>query len=529
MAPIVPSGYYFVCMILAVVVIILLRFLFCSIHNNGLPINWPLVGMIPTLLLNFHRPHDKIAQVLKTSNWTFLYKGIWFTNSSFLVTCDPENVRHILSTKSSSYLKGTEWLKQFDIFGEALFNSDGESWKRHRKVFHSFLNHHQFRKSLTKIVRVRIEQGLVKVVEHVSRQKLVVNLQDLFVRHAFDIGCIMATGSNPGVLSIEFPENKFHNAMRDTLEAAFYRYVMPDGLWKIQSWLQIGKEKKRSEAWKAFDDLLAEYMSIQRRKLSSSNQSNSNADDYDYDRDEDNSFNFLKCYLTGHEVTGPTPSDGLIRDNIIHFLFASDDTYSLTLTWFFYLISKNPVVENKIRNEIKRNLALKQVGEELDLELPSSFDELNKLTYLHAALCETLRLCPPIPFEFRTCTKQDVLPSGHRVDGNTRVLIGIHAMGRMEGLWGEDCDEFKPERWITLDGKIKREVPSKFCAFLAGPRICPGKELSFFLMKATVTALIHNYDVHVMEGQKIAPKNSAFYQMNKGLMARIKNRWSCND
>ncbi|XVE49158.1 hypothetical protein DITRI_Ditri01bG0059700 [Diplodiscus trichospermus] len=508
------SGYLGCMMILAIVVF--LGFLFRFIDNNCLPLNFPFVGMIPTLLLNFHRSHEKVAEILKRSNGTFMYKGIWFTNTSFFSTCDPENVRYILSTNDSTYVKGSEWLKQFDIFGEALFNSDGDAWKRHRKVFHAFLNHKQFRQSLSKIVQERIEKGLVKVLEYVSRRELAVNLQDLFVRHAFDIGCIMATGCNPGVLSIEFPENRFHKAMSDTLEAAFYRYVMPDSMWKLQSWLQIGKEKRRSEAWKAFDDILAEYISIQRKKSNKAMPSESKAD-------EENSFNFLKCYLTGHEVTGPTPSDSLIRDNIIHFLFASDDTYSLVLTWFFYLLSKNPMVENKIREEIKSNLTLKEVGG--TLQLPSCFNELNKLTYLHAAFCETLRLCPPIPFEFRTCTKQDILPSGHRVDQNTRIIIAIHAMGRMEHLWGEDCREFKPERWITEGRKIRREAPSKFSAFLAGPRICPGKDLSFFLMKATATAVIHNYNVDVIEGQNIAPKNSAFYQMKKGLMVRIKNRW----
>ncbi|KAE8708460.1 Cytochrome P450-like protein [Hibiscus syriacus] len=238
---------------------------------------------------------------------------------------------------------------------------------------------------------------------------------------------------------------------------------------------------------------------------------------------EDDDFNFLKCYLMGHEITGPRPKDSLIRDNIVHFLFASDDAYSLTLTWFFYLISKAHMVEIKIREEIKRDLSMKQVE---GLQIPSNLDELNNLTCLHAAFNETLRLFPPIPFELRTCTKPDFLPNGHRVDRKTRVLIGIHAMGRMGSLWGEDCYEFKPERWISKEGKIKRESPSKFCAFLAGPRICPGKELSFLLMKAIATVIIHNYNVHVIEGQKIGPKNSAFYQMKNGLMVRVKNRWS---
>ncbi|KAK5834839.1 hypothetical protein PVK06_010518 [Gossypium arboreum] len=131
--------------------IISLRFLYRFIDNNGLPRNWPFVGMIPTLLLNIHRPHDKVAQVLRRSNGTFFYRGLWFTNTSFLGTSDPENVRYVLSSNSYVYLKGPEWLKQFDIFGEALFNSDGEAWKCHRRVFHAFLNHPQFRQSLSKV------------------------------------------------------------------------------------------------------------------------------------------------------------------------------------------------------------------------------------------------------------------------------------------------------------------------------------------------------------------------------------------
>ncbi|KAK8659785.1 hypothetical protein V6N13_029979 [Hibiscus sabdariffa] len=321
--------------------------------------------MIPTLILNLHRPHHKVADTLKRSNGTFFFKGIWFTNTSYLGTSDPENVRYILSTNNSVYLKGFEWLNQFDIFGEAIFNSDGEAWKHHRKVFYAFLHHPRFKQSISKVLRQRIDGGLLKVLEYVSGREMVVNLQDLFDRHAFDIGFIMAVGFNPGVLSIEFPENCFHKAVSDTMEAAFYRYVMPDSLWKLQSWLQIGKEKKRTEAWKVFDRLLTHYISIQRHKSKKTMASS----------DEDDDFNFLKCYLTGHEITGPTPTESLIRDNIVTFLLASVDSYSVTLTWFFYLISKTPMAEIKIRQEIKRHLSMKQVE---GLQIPSNFNDLSK-------------------------------------------------------------------------------------------------------------------------------------------------------
>ena len=497
-----------------VLTLVLLRFLLRFLDNNGLPRSWPIIGMLPTMLLHIHRFHDIVPRVLEKSKGTFLYEGIWFTNTSFLCTSDPKNVRYVTSTNSSIYLKGSEWMKQFDIFGEALFNSDGEAWKRQRKIFHAFLNHPLFHKLMAKLIPDRIEQGLVKVLELVSKRELVVDLQDLLARHAFDIACIMATGCNPRLLSLEYPENRFHDAMNDAWETAFYRYVMPDNLWKLLNWLQIGKEKRRTRAWKALDDLLAEYIAIQRGKLNKAMASN---------EDDEENFNFLKCYLTGNEVTGPTPCDSVIRDNLIHIMFATDDTNSTVLSWFFYLLSKNPMVETKIREELKRNLSFKKVGE---CQLPSSLNELNKLTYLHAAICETLRLCPPVPFEFRTATEKNILPSGHCIEKNMRVVMAIHAMGRMTWVWGKDCNEFKPERWITEEGKVIRELPSKFLAFNAGPRICLGKDFAFIIMKSTAATIIHNYNVSLLKGQKVTPKNSIIFHMKHGLMVRIKNRWT---
>ncbi|XVE66880.1 hypothetical protein DITRI_Ditri08aG0115300 [Diplodiscus trichospermus] len=493
--------------------LVLIRFLLRFLDNNDLPRSWPIIGMLPTMLLHIHRMHDKIPEVLEKSKGTFLYKGIWFTNTSFLGTSDPENVRFVMSTNSSIYVKGSEWMKQFDIFGEALFNSDGEAWKRQRKIFHAFLNHPFFHKSMAKLIPDRIEQGLVQVLEHASKRELMVDLQDLLARHAFDIACIMATGCNPRLLSLEFPENRFHMAMSAAWEAAFYRYVMPDNLWKLLSWLQIGREKRRSRAWKSLDDLLAEYISIQRGKSSKAIASS--------DENDEENFNFLKCYLTGNEVTGPTPSDSLIRDNLIHIMFATDDTNSTVLSWFFYLLSKNPMVETKIREELKQNLSFKQAGE---CELLSSLNELNKLAYLHAALCETLRLYPPVPFEFRKATEKNILPSGHCIEKNMRVAMAIHAMGRMTSVWGKDCNEFKPERWMTEEGKIKRELPSKFLAFNAGPRICLGKDFAFIIMKSTAATIIHNYNIGVLQGQKVTPKNSIILHMKHGLKVSVKNR-----
>ncbi|KAF3568961.1 hypothetical protein DY000_02013007 [Brassica cretica] len=139
------------------------------------------------------------------------------------------------------------------------------------------------------------------------------------------------------------------------------------------------------------------------------------------------------------------------------------DTTSSVLTWFFWLLSKHPHVLTKIRQEIN-----------------TKFDPtyLEKLVYLHAALYETMRLYPPVPFNHKSPLKSDVLPSGHKVKAESKIVICIYALGRMRSVWGEDALDFKPERWISESGELKHEPSYKFMAFNAGPRACLGKHLA---------------------------------------------------
>ncbi|KAJ0096447.1 hypothetical protein Patl1_27770 [Pistacia atlantica] len=214
--------------------------------------------------------------------------------------------------------------------------------------------------------------------------------------------------------------------------------------------------------------------------------------------DEESFIDLLECYLSGNEVTGATPNEKVMRDNVIALILAAEGTTGITLSWFFWLLSeKNPLIEAKIREEITENLPFQP--------MKFSREDLSKLVYLHAALCETLRLFPPIPFQLRKNEETDTLPSEHEIKMNTDVLISMYAIGRMRSVWGEDCYEFKPEKWISEDGKIKHAPPQKFFAFNAGPRICPGREIGFNLMKIIAATVIQNYEVQILENQGVIP------------------------
>lgn len=83
------------------------------------------------------------------------------------------------------------------------------------------------------------------------------------------------------------------------------------------------------------------------------------------------------------------------------------------------------------------------------------------------------------------------MPDGHAVKKGDMVNYQPYPMGRMKFLWGDDAEEFKPERWLDDSGMFVAESPFKFTAFQAGPRICLGKEFAYRQMKIVSAVLLY--------------------------------------
>ncbi|XP_050217633.1 alkane hydroxylase MAH1-like [Mercurialis annua] len=405
--------------------------------------NWPFLGMLPSLLANAHRFHDWSMQILERSNGTYHFKGPWFINMDMIGTVDPANVKHMMSTNSSNYPKGSEFKEIFgDIFGDGLFNSDFDQWKNQRKVAVALINRQRFQKFLFHTINVTVENALIPVLEHCCEQGGIVDMQDIAHRFTFDVTVKVITGHNPKTLAIELPKNEFTYALDHAEEAIFYRHVRPKILWRLQKWLGFGLENKMKIARVEIDRIAAAYVARKREQLIKGG-------------DED--VDLLASYLTSHYndeklMEGWKSKEEFLRDTLVNFLIAGREN---SLGWFFWLIAKNPVAEAKIREELNRLLP-KRSDEIQVFEL----EEVSKLVYLHGAICETLRLYPPVMYEHKKPLQPDILPSGHYVDPKMEIVLSSYAMGRMKSIWGEDCLEFNPERWISKeDGRLIQHSP----------------------------------------------------------------------
>ncbi|KAL0300974.1 UNVERIFIED_CONTAM: Alkane hydroxylase MAH1 [Sesamum radiatum] len=346
---------------------------------------------------------------------TFKFKGPLFSNMDMVLTSDPANIHHIFSKNFSNYPKGPEFRKIFEILGDGIFNADSELWELHRRTTLSLFNQPRFYSFLERTVWRKIETGLLPVLDHFSEQGTVVDFQDILQRFSFDSICQLLLDYDPGSLSADLPYFRCEKAFSEALEPLFHRHIVPGSIWKLQKWLKIGNEKKLIEAWKAFDDFI--YPLISSRG----------------DGEREESLNTLTAFRKAYEETDHISFSGdsrkFLRDSLLGLMFAGRDSSSTTLTWLFWLMSANPSAESKIRHEIETLFPDRKWR-------VFSVEESRKLVYLHAALCESLRLFPPIALELKSPCKPDTLPSGNHLNQNTKVIVPFYSTGRMESVWG---------------------------------------------------------------------------------------------
>ncbi|KAB1203547.1 Cytochrome P450 86B1 [Morella rubra] len=193
---------------------------------------------------------------------------------------------------------------------------------------------------------------------------------------------------------------------------------------------------------------------------------------------EEADFSLLAAYMMLEDKGGGTlGTEKFLRDTVFNLMAAGSDTMGMALSRSLWLEATHPSVEAKILDEMKEKVMVKD-----DMSECFGTRELHRLVYLHAALCEALRLYPVVAFDPRTAVGPDTLPSGRHVGPNTKIIIFLYAMGRMEEIWGEDCLEYRPERWISEQGGIISVPSYKFSSFGGGPRSCLGKAMAFIQM-----------------------------------------------
>lgn len=120
--------------------------------------------------------------------------------------------------------------------------------------------------------------------------------------------------------------------------------------------------------------------------------------------------------------------------------------------------------------------------------------------------------------------EDDRFPDGTELKKRMKVMYSIYTMGRMESIWGKECREYKPERWLR-EGKFMGESAYKFTAFNGGRRLCLGKDFAYYQMKFVAASILYRYRVRVVKGHPVVPKFALTLYMKHGFIVNLSKRY----
>ncbi|XP_023896998.1 cytochrome P450 704C1 isoform X1 [Quercus suber] len=452
-----------------------------SIKNPNYP---PVHGTVFHLLFYYRKLYDYHTETAKKHR-TFRLLGLG-QNQTF--TTDIQNIEHILKTNFDNYCKG-KYNQDIvvDLFGQGIFAVDGDKWRQQRKLA-SFEFSTRVLRDYSFAVFRRNATKLVRVVHKLSDDGQAFDMQDILMRCTLDSIFKVGFGVELNCLEGSSKEGTaFMKAFDDSNALVYWRYVDP--FWKLKRFLNIGSEAALKKKIKILDAFVHGVIRTKRELLEVKQDCNDKED-------------ILSRFMVESKRNPYKMNDQYLRDIILNFIIAGKDTSASTLSWFLYMLCKNPLIQEKVAQEVEDITCGQDNGASLDDFMANITNAtLDQMHYLHAALTETLRLYPAVPFDGRCANMDDILPDGYRVKKGDGVYYMGYAMGRMPYIWGEDAEEFRPERWLK-NGIFQSESPFKFVAFHAGPQICLGKDFAYMQMKIVSIALLHFFRFKLADDTK---------------------------
>jgi cytochrome P450 len=399
------------------------------------------------------------SEYKRTGKKTFILEVIGLP--AFIMTTDVANVTHVLKTNYENYGKAHPMFKdKFQgLLGDGIFNADGQQWFAHRKTSAHLFKLSEFKSTVLDV----FNDDLTTVIDYIkSKGQDSFDLHSLMHKFTLDSIAQIAFGMNLGCISDN--EVQFANdfdyctaCINDSMVNPFWlfeRFCTYNGwkyfccLWRLNRFAsKLIKERRAQVAAApagARSDLLTLYL----------NRDNFSAKGAEEDDDGANK------KAGGYSDAFMEPTDQNLRDVILNMVIAGRDTTAQALSWTFYRLCIHPEVQVKVREEV-RAAEGKMGAEARNSKGGYTYAFLQQLRYTEAVCNEALRLHPSVPKEGKCVMKGETLPDGTEVKRGDVLSFMPYCMGRDPDLWGPNCLEFVPERFLSM----AKPNPFVFTAF----------------------------------------------------------------
>ena len=372
---------------------------------------------------------------------------------SVIFSRDAGLVEYVLQKNQKNFVKSEIQTKDLVKYvGKGLLTSEGEHWKKQRKLIQPAFHKKQLANLLDSI-----KQAILLEYEKITVNKEL-DIFPVFNDLAFQtvVKSLFSSAANQNEI------NRLQYITEETQKMLVKELRQPYLGWWFKASGKIDSYLK----------LTAEARSILSKIVQERRNSKERYDD------------LLDMLLDAKYDDGNYMDEEQLIDEILILFTAGHETTSNALSFTTQLLAFNPIWQEKIYEEIS---ALKKQ----DLDLMSY---VGKCEIIQQVIEESMRLYPPAYFIDRVNLEEDKF-EGKYFEPGSNLLFSLYEVHRHPDLW-EHPDEFKPERFAEGG----RKYSSQYFPFGAGPRKCIGNNFAMFEMIIAIAELISRY--------KIEPKTS---------------------
>ncbi|XP_031275408.1 cytokinin hydroxylase-like [Pistacia vera] len=401
----------------------------------------------------------------------FIY---WLGTEPFLRIADPEFLK-----KSSSGVMGKSWGKpnvfKYDrkpMFGDGLVMVEGDEWVRLRHVITPAFSSSNL-KAMASLMVESTSKMLDKWSSLTNSGNPEIDVEREIIATA---GEIIAKTS----FGISYENGREVLKKLTDMQVALFKYNRYVGV-PFSSFMNPMQNLEAIKLGKEIDSLLQSIITARKKAGNNGHPSK----------------DLLGLLLEANDVDdrkGKTLTERELIDQCKTFFFGGQETTALALSWTLMLLAINPEWQNQLREEIREVIGDKDID----------FQLLAGLKKMGWVMNEVLRLYPPAPNAQRQA-RQNIKVDDVVVPKGTNLWIDVVAMHHDPTLWGDDVNEFKPERFRDdpLYGGCKHKMG--FLPFGFGGRMCVARNLAMMEYKAVLTKILSRFSVKLSPNYRHAP------------------------
>jgi cytochrome P450 len=218
----------------------------------------------------------------------------------------------------------------------------------------------------------------------------------------------------------------------------------------------------------------------------------------------------LSTLICARDQDGSAMSANELRDQVLTFLMAGHETTALALSWTWYLLSQNPEAENKLHQELDTVLGGR---------VPTLRD-MPSLIYTERVIKESMRLYPPA-WSLAREVKNEFEVAGYRIPAGANVVMSQWILQHDPRLF-KDPMRFDPDRWGTEEcQKLPRFA---YFPFGGGPRQCIGAGFAMMEAVLLVATIAMRFELRQVDQPPVIPVPSFTLRPKYGIPMTLRGR-----